>query len=80
MEVRTAVALSNEQVEALKSSIEKYTGQSVIMNVEEDAELLGGMKIRSGDLLIDSSKQSQLASLKQILMTRKILGEEYYEN
>jgi F-type H+-transporting ATPase subunit delta len=80
VDVQTAVPLDGSQVDALKAAIEKYTGQSVIMSVSEDAELLGGMKIRSGDLLIDSSKKSQLAGLRQSLMQRKILGEEYYEN
>ena len=80
VEVLSAVSVGEAEQAALKSAIEKYTGQTVIMSVTEDAALLGGMKIRSGDLLIDSSYQSKLASLRQILTTRKILGEEYYEN
>lgn len=80
VDVKSAVAMSEAQIEALKASIEKYTGQSVIMTVSEDPALLGGLKIRTGDIMIDSSKQSQLANLRKILMQRKILGEDYYEN
>lgn len=80
VEVRSAVALTEGQVEGLKKAIEHFSGQGAILTVSEDPGLLGGMVIRSGDLLIDSSMQSKLASLRQILMHRKILGEEYYEN
>ncbi len=62
--------------EALKS----YLNAEVILDVNIDPEIIGGMVIRSEDLMIDTSVKSGLERMRRALFKRKLLGEEFYEN
>ena len=50
--------------------LEKMTGKSVEMMIEEDPSLLGGIVVRVGDTLYDGSIKTQLNNI------RNLLGEE----
>ena len=66
--VASATPLSAEAVEAIKASLEKATGGSVVIEAEVDPELIGGVVARVGDLVLDGSVRSQLASIKETLI------------
>ncbi len=66
-QVLTAVAMSDEEQEALARRLSELTGKQVQLEVEEDAEILGGLVVRIGDRLIDGSARSKLLALKRRL-------------
>lgn len=66
-EVTSAMPLTKEQEAALKESLKKKLGSEVILTTKVDESLIGGVVIRAGDLVIDGSIQSQLASLSNAL-------------
>jgi F-type H+-transporting ATPase subunit delta len=67
-EVASATPLSEEAVEAIRGSLEKATGSSVVIETEVDPELIGGVVARVGDFVLDGSVRTQLASIKETLI------------
>lgn len=67
-EVITAVPLYEKTETVLKQKLEDYLGQSVEMRCETDPSLLGGVRIKIGDRMIDGSLKTQLAGLAQALV------------
>ena len=63
----TAADLSDEAVEKIKASLSKRTGKTVILTVEKDPELIGGVIARIGDLVLDGSVRTQLQNMKESL-------------
>ena len=66
-QVTTAVAMSDEEKEALARRLSQLTGKQVQLEVAEDAEILGGLVVRIGDRLIDGSTRNKLLALKRRL-------------
>jgi F-type H+-transporting ATPase subunit delta len=66
--VTSATALSGEVVTAIKASLEKVTGRTIIVETEEDPELIGGVVARVGDLVLDGSVRTQLANIRHNLI------------
>jgi F-type H+-transporting ATPase subunit delta len=65
--VQTARELSAEQRERLKRALERRLGGDVELHVELNPELIGGVVVRVGDLLLDGSLRTQLHSLASSL-------------
>ncbi|MFT4074678.1 MAG: ATP synthase F1 subunit delta [Asticcacaulis sp.] len=63
-EVTSAIALSEGQLENLKTTLAKTLGQSAEINTRVDPALLGGLKVRVGSRLFDASLKTKLDSLK----------------
>lgn len=63
-EVRSAVALSEEQVSRLAASLKQATGKDVDVRVTVDPSVLGGIVTTIGDTVIDGSVRSRLAQVK----------------
>ena len=66
-EVETATALSEAQTAALKEKIKAAVGRDVALNVTVDEALLGGLVVKVGSKMIDSSIRSRLANLQTVL-------------
>jgi len=66
-EVTSAMALTDDQESALKESLKKKLGSEITLTTKVDESLIGGVVIRAGDMVIDGSIQSQLASLSNAL-------------
>lgn len=62
--VTTAVPLSPAQVEALTSSLKTAFGGNVAVEVAVDPDLLGGLVVKVGSRMVDSSLKTQLQHLK----------------
>ena len=63
----SATELSSETVEKIRSALSKRTGNDVILEVEQDPELIGGIVTRIGDLVLDGSVKTQLLSMRESL-------------
>ena len=61
--VTTAFPLSEGQSGAIASALKEKLGRDINITSVEDPELIGGMHIRAGDLVIDGSVQGQLKQL-----------------
>jgi len=51
--------------------LEKMTGKSVEMHIEEDPSLIAGMVVKIGDKVYDGSIKSQLNNIRQLLGEEK---------
>ncbi len=65
--VETAYALSKAQTEALKAALAKAIGTQVVLEVEENKELLGGMTVTVGSMMIDDSVRRKLERLERTM-------------
>ena len=65
--VRAARPLSEADRERLRESLEAFAGSGVELDVQQDPELLGGVSVRLGDWVLDSSLRGQLQSLKEAI-------------
>lgn len=63
-EVRSAVALSDDQKTRLAASLKQATGKDVEIKVIVDPSVLGGVVTTIGDTVIDGSVRSRLAQVK----------------
>jgi F-type H+-transporting ATPase subunit delta len=65
--VKTAHDLSAAQQKSLRSALESLTGQKVNATISTDSDLLGGMVIMAGSLMIDDSVRSKLNRLERAM-------------
>lgn len=65
--VRTALPLDEAQAKGLEAGLASRLGRSVSLQFEDDAELIGGVVIESGDIVIDASLRGDLTRLAQQL-------------
>ncbi len=65
--VTSAVALGGDDVNAITQKLTGLTGGPVVVEMQVDESILGGLVVRIGDRLIDGSTKSRLAALKQRL-------------
>ena len=65
--VRAARPLSDADRRRLRESLEAFAGAGVELDVQQDPELLGGVTVRLGDWVLDSSLRGQLQSLKEAM-------------
>ena len=63
----TAVALSPELINDIKSQLESTTGREVILSLEEDPSLIGGVRTLIGNVIYDGSLKTQLSIVKENL-------------
>ena len=66
-EVFSATPLNDEDQTRLKSVLQKMAGTEVQIEVKQEANLIGGVVARIGDLVLDGSVKTQLESLKDSL-------------
>jgi F-type H+-transporting ATPase subunit delta len=65
--VRSAFPIVDGEREAIAAAMVRRLGGRVELTVEEDPELIGGLEIRSGDLVIDDSVREKLRQLAHAL-------------
>ena len=66
-EVRSAVALSDDQQDRLKAALANATGKQVNLKVIVDPSVLGGLVATVGDTVIDGSVRTRVDQLKSRL-------------
>jgi len=65
--VRSAFPVEPDQEQALAKSLARRLGAQVELTVEQDPDLIGGVEIRAGDLVIDDSVRGKLQQLAHAL-------------
>ena len=66
-EVTSAVALNDDQTAALKEALKASVGKDVKLATHIDPSLLGGLVVKVGSRMIDSSLKTKLQNLKTVL-------------
>lgn len=63
--VRTARPLSADEQKTLASRLKTFAGKEIELEVKEDPELIGGVAVKIGDWVLDSSLRGQLRRMKE---------------
>ncbi len=70
VELISAHELSGELAERLKSAVAQATGKAPNFKTKVDPSLIGGVRVKIGDTLIDASVEAQLEKICRHLKTR----------
>jgi F-type H+-transporting ATPase subunit delta len=65
--VTTAHPLTVEQMQALTDTLRTSTGKNVRIDTRVDPNLLGGLVVKIGSRMIDSSLRTKLNNLKVVM-------------
>ena len=65
VEVESAVPLSDEHIAELKTTLKNHVGKDVQLNTKVDPALLGGLIVKIGSRMIDSSVRTKLKMLEK---------------
>lgn len=63
-EVTAAETLSDTHLKALKGALKSVTGKDVDLNVRVDPAIIGGLVVKLGSRMVDSSLRTKLNSIK----------------
>jgi len=59
----SAAPLSGAEIEAVKASLSLFSGRQVELTADQEPDLIGGVVVRLGDLIIDGSIRTQLGRM-----------------
>ena len=62
--VTTAQALSYDQADQLKKTLSASVGKDVMLNVKVDPSILGGLIVKIGSRMVDSSLRTKLTAIR----------------
>ena len=63
VQVNTAYELMPEQEQQLAAALKRKLGRDIRITSKQDADLIGGFRLRAGDMVIDGSVSGQLEKL-----------------
>ena len=63
-EVSSAIALNDAQLDELRNTLKASVGKDVMLETKVDPSLLGGLVVKIGSRMIDSSLKTKIATLK----------------
>jgi len=66
-EVTAAQALDQAQIDEIAANLKQVLGKNVIVNLSVDADIMGGLIVKVGSKLIDSSVRTKLERLHRAL-------------
>ncbi len=66
-DVTVAETLSDKNLDALKSALKTVTGKDVTLNVKVDPSIIGGLVVKVGSRMVDSSLRTKLNSIKHAM-------------
>jgi F-type H+-transporting ATPase subunit delta len=69
--VDSAFALDDDQLSELRAALEERTGKTVLLHAAVDPTMLGGLRVRIGDVVIDSGLRAGLEQLRLQLMAAR---------
>lgn len=67
-EVTSAGPLSEDNLQRLRSELEKATGKKVVVTHRQDSSLIAGVVTRIGDKVIDGSARTRLRAFRESLL------------
>jgi F-type H+-transporting ATPase subunit delta len=66
-DVTVAEALSDKNLGALKTALKSVTGKDVALHVKVDPSIIGGLVLKLGSRMVDSSLRTKLNSIKHAM-------------
>jgi len=66
-DVTVAEALNEKNLDALKTALKSVTGKDVTLNVKVDPAIIGGLVVKLGSRMVDSSLRTKLNSIKHAM-------------
>lgn len=66
-EVTVAEPLSDKNLDSLKAALKSVTGKDVALNVKVDPSIIGGLVVKLGSRMVDSSLRTKLNSIKHAM-------------
>ena len=66
-DVTVAEPLNDKNLDALKASLKSVTGKDVDLNVKVDPSIIGGLIVKLGSRMVDSSLRTKLNSIKNAM-------------
>jgi len=66
-DVTVAEQLSDKNLDALKVALKSVTGKDVALNVKVDPSIIGGLVVKLGSRMVDSSLRTKLNSIKHAM-------------
>ena len=66
-DVTVAESLSDRNLDALKTALKSVTGKDVTLNVKVDPSIIGGLVVKLGSRMVDSSLRTKLNSIKHAM-------------
>jgi F-type H+-transporting ATPase subunit delta len=63
----SATKLSDDTVEKIRVALSKKTNKEIVLEIEQDPELIGGIVTKIGDLVWDGSIKTQLSNMRETL-------------
>ena len=66
-DVTVAEKLSDKNLDALKTALKSVTGKDVALNVKVDPSIIGGLVVKLGSRMVDSSLRTKLNSIKHAM-------------
>lgn len=67
VELTTATEIEGEELERMTARIRDALGSDPVLTLKTDARMIGGMRLRVGDQLIDASLATRLAKIRESL-------------
>jgi F-type H+-transporting ATPase subunit delta len=66
-DVTVAEKLSDKNLDTLKTALKSVTGKDVALNVKIDPSIIGGLVVKLGSRMVDSSLRTKLNSIKHAM-------------
>jgi F-type H+-transporting ATPase subunit delta len=66
-DITVAEKLSDNNLDALKAALKSVTGKDVTLNVKIDPSIIGGLTVKLGSRMVDSSLRTKLNSIKHAM-------------
>jgi F-type H+-transporting ATPase subunit delta len=66
-DVTVAEPLSDKNLETLKAALKSVTGKDATLNVQVDPSIIGGLVLKLGSRMVDSSLRTKLNSIKHAM-------------
>ncbi|MGN6309304.1 MAG: F0F1 ATP synthase subunit delta [Xanthobacteraceae bacterium] len=66
-DVTVAEALNGKNLDSLKAALKAVTGKDVVLNVKVDPSIIGGLIVKLGSRMVDSSLRTKLNSIKHAM-------------
>jgi F-type H+-transporting ATPase subunit delta len=66
-DVTVAETLNEKNLDALKTALKSVTGKDVTLNVNVDPSIIGGLVVKLGSRMVDSSLRTKLNSIKHAM-------------
>ena len=66
-EVTVAEKLRDEHLDALRSALKAVSGKNVDLKIKVDPAIIGGLVVKLGSRMVDSSLRTRLNAIKQVM-------------